>query len=139
MSSKKPVGRSTNITGLKVVKPGRDPRFDDHCGDFNAQLYKKQYAFIDEYKHEEHEQKAKSLKKIRNQETAANVKSELKKQNQEFKQTEKVNKENDLVAKWKNQERKARKEGKTPFYLKKCKLIDLAHSFLQFCLLFVHR
>jgi ribosomal RNA-processing protein 36 len=49
MTSKRPVGRFREVLQLKKRKT-RDPRFDAASGKLNEDLFKKSYAFLDEYK-----------------------------------------------------------------------------------------
>ena len=67
MSSKKTVGRFRDVVGVsselnQKVKVKRDPRFDTLCGEFNDELFKKSYKFVDDIRAKERLQLKEELR-----------------------------------------------------------------------------
>lgn len=126
-SSKKPVSRYREAVEVNIPK-ARDPRFDSATGGVNESQFKKNYAFLNEYKEKEigtlkeeiKKTKRKSMKggaglKRDTQELERALKRmESQKQTQEAKDRSAV-----LVAERKKKERELIKQGKTPYFLKK--------------------
>lgn len=57
----------------------RDPRFDDRAGNFNEDLFKKSFSFIEEMKKNEKELVIKEVKKTRNPERKNDLKKYIQK------------------------------------------------------------
>ena len=79
MSSKKAVGRFRDVVGVssdlnQKVKEKRDPRFDSLCGEFNDELFKKSYKFVDDIRAKERVQLKEELKVETDQERIEQIK-----------------------------------------------------------------
>lgn len=111
----------TNCKGFisSNFKKAVDPRFESTSGNFNEDLFKKSYSFIDEMRRKEISELRESIKKekdsARRQELFALLNSLSSKESAEKRKLE--------LQKLKGERRKAEKElvahGKKPFYLKK--------------------
>ncbi|KAH9093931.1 hypothetical protein Ae201684P_016551 [Aphanomyces euteiches] len=104
MTSKRPVGRFREVLQVRK-KATRDPRFDNASGKLNEDLFKKSYAFLEEYKEAELNDVKKQLKKAK----SATRKAELQNCRSENKNSPKPS---GLI-------REAVESGKGAFYLKR--------------------
>src|SRR5690606_20215309 len=60
MSSKKPVSRKREAVPVPIIH-ARDPRFDPAVGNVDSDRFKKNYAFLDEYREKEVEEMKKAM------------------------------------------------------------------------------
>ncbi|XP_073129904.1 uncharacterized protein [Henckelia pumila] len=122
ISSKKPVGRFREV----VQVPKRvvcDPRFESLCGNLDVEGFKKRYNFL--YENElpaEKEKLKKQMKKAKNPEVKTELKDHIARIDKELKFATKKHTENEILAKHKQKEREAAKQGKQPYYLKKSEI-----------------
>ncbi|GAB0100437.1 ribosomal RNA processing protein 36 homolog [Sergentomyia squamirostris] len=70
MSFRKPVSTQQK---KKNTNPARDPRFDEQCGDFDRQIFKKRYSFVEDLKAKEVKELRASLKKTDDPEEKAKI------------------------------------------------------------------
>lgn len=77
MTSKKPVSRKREIVPLPAVK-ARDPRFDPAMGDFEEGRFKKNYAFLSDYRNSELEDLKVQFKKEKDEDRRADLKHKIK-------------------------------------------------------------
>ncbi|KAF6018802.1 RRP36 [Bugula neritina] len=116
VSSKRPPNLS-KLASQKVVT--RDPRFDDLSGEFNEQLFKRSYKFIDKLKAKEF----KAVSKIAedeglDEETRRRAKDMLTRLGQRKAAKKKVIVDDTVEQRLKEERKQAIKEGRKPFFLK---------------------
>ncbi|OQR89354.1 hypothetical protein THRCLA_22709 [Thraustotheca clavata] len=118
MTSKKPVARFKEV--IQVKKKGtRDPRFSGASGKLNEDLFRKSYAFVEDYKNQELEQVKKQLKKAKSKTRKESLKEELVTRKQERAETKRAGRIREATHKRKREEREAVAQGKNAFYLKR--------------------
>jgi ribosomal RNA-processing protein 36 len=108
-SSKRPVSFKRSVVSVEKTK-FRDPRFEPLSGNFNAELFKRSYGFISEIQQQE-------LQDLRKSKTDLELLNCLESKMKASKQKED---EQALVRQWKKTEAEKVKQGKKPYYLKKC-------------------
>lgn len=122
MSSKKPVSRKREVLAPKK-RVARDPRFDALSGGpVDENQLKHNYAFLDQYRDSEMAELKTAIKKTKNEDDKAILKRKLLSMESQKKAKESKERREKVVKEHKKQEKEAVKEGKTPFFLKKCKL-----------------
>ncbi|KAG9414233.1 rRNA biogenesis protein rrp36 [Aphanomyces cochlioides] len=117
MTSKRPVGRFREVLQVRK-KATRDPRFDNASGKLNDDLFKKSYAFLEEYKEAELDDVKKQLKKAKSATRKAELQQELSKRKQELAEAKRADRIREATLKRKREERQAVENGKGAFYLK---------------------
>ncbi|CAM9432056.1 unnamed protein product [Chrysoparadoxa australica] len=117
MSSKKAVGRYREVIE-PTRKKGRDPRFAGHAGKASYNIFRKSYAFLDEYQDREIAELQKGLKKEKDKTRAGEMKRLLGKMQQERSERQRADQLTSVLQEKKRAERKAVAEGKNPFFLK---------------------
>ncbi|KAF8427276.1 hypothetical protein EV426DRAFT_699099 [Tirmania nivea] len=126
-SSKKPVSRYRGAVEVNIPK-ARDPRFDSAAGAVNESQFKKNYAFLNEYKEKEIGALKEEIKKAKSKGTrggaglerdAQEMKRMLKRMESQKQTQEAKDRSAALVAEYKKKERELIKQGKTPYFLKK--------------------
>lgn len=124
---------------LQVV---RDPRFESLCGNLDVEGFRKRYDFL--FKNNlpaEKEELKKQLKKSNDPKVIDQLKERISwiEKQTKFESTKQTDAA--ILAEHKKKEREAAKQGKRPFYLKKCistylslSVASLLISILFFCL-----
>ncbi|RVW16243.1 rRNA biogenesis protein rrp36 [Vitis vinifera] len=120
VSSKKPVSRfrETIQVPKRVV---RDPRFESLCGTLDADGFRKRYNFL--YETElpaEREGLKKELKKANDPKVIEELKNQISWIDKQLKSGSVKHTDSKILAEHKKKEREATKQGKRPFYIKKC-------------------
>lgn len=121
-SSKRAVTRKRQAVEVKkqVV---RDPRFDPLAGPKpDENLLKKRYEFLNEYKAKEMAELRETIKKTKNEADKEILKRKLLSMESQKKAQEAKDKQQEIIREHRKKEKQLVKEGKTPFYLKKCRL-----------------
>ncbi|KAG1203460.1 hypothetical protein G6F35_012071 [Rhizopus arrhizus] len=121
ISSKKAVSRFRTVVPLQAEKR-RDPRFDKLSGNFNQDLFEKSYGFIKEYNKSEIEMLRERIRKEKDADTQESLKKMLTKMVSAEKMDEDKKRKQALIRERKKKEAELVKQGKKPFFLKKCKL-----------------
>lgn len=119
MSSKKPVSRLRQVIPVKK-RMTRDPRFDELSGTFNQEKFEKAYSFLDEVKANEKKQLQRELQKTKQPERKQQLDSLLKRMDQQEAAKKSLDTKREADRKRKKAELELVKQGKRPFYLKKC-------------------
>ncbi|KAI8546383.1 hypothetical protein RHMOL_Rhmol07G0113100 [Rhododendron molle] len=124
-SAKKPVGRFREVIQVpkKVV---RDPRFETLCGNLDVEGFKKRYNFL--YENElpaEREELKRSMKKSNDNTVIDELKNRISGIDKQLKSAS-TRTEREILSEHKKRERQAAKQGKRPFYLKKCNSLSLS-------------
>lgn len=120
MSAKKPMPFLRQVVPV-TKKVHRDPRFDDLSGEYNPEIFMKTYSFLDTIKKQEKEMVQKQLKKCRNVEQKEKLQQLLNRMTQQEQAQKKQQKRRERELTLKRQQRELAKQGKKPFFLKKCK------------------
>lgn len=136
-SSKRAVTRRR--TAVEVKKPVvRDPRFDPLAGPRpDENVLKKRYAFLEEYKASEMAELKETIKKTKNESEKEVLKRKLLSMESQRKAQEAKDKKQEILREHKKKEKELVKEGKQPFFLKKCKLLtfpDVGFLIVVLCL-----
>ena len=120
-SSKRAVTRKRTVVDAK--KPvARDPRFDKVAGPRpDEHTLKKRYAFLNDYKASEMAELQAAIKKTKNETEKEKLKRKLLSMESQKKAQESKDKQQEIAREHKKKERELIKQGKQPFYLKKCK------------------
>ncbi|WVZ25273.1 hypothetical protein V8G54_003817 [Vigna mungo] len=119
-SSKKPVSAFREVIQApkKVV---RDPRFESLCATLDPEGFKKRYNFL--YENDlpaERQALKKELKKYKDPKRISEIKERISWIDKQMKSDSTKNIDTEILANHKKKEREAAKQGKRPFYLKKC-------------------
>ncbi|KAL6270408.1 hypothetical protein ACE6H2_027319 [Prunus campanulata] len=122
VSCKKPVTRFREIIqGSKKVV--RDPRFESLCGTLDVDGFRKRYDFL--FANElpaEREELQKQVKKSKDPEVIEELKKRVSWIDKQLKSESAKRTEAAILAKHKQKEREAAKQGKQPFFLKKSEI-----------------
>ena len=121
-SSKRMVSRKRNVVDVK--KPVfRDPRFENIGGPQpDATTVSRRYAFLNDYKASEIAELKKAIKKSRNGDEKEQMRKQLESMESQQKTQQRKDEQQAIVQEHKKKEKELIKEGKQPFYLKKCML-----------------
>lgn len=114
---------------MERQQKSRDPRFDPLCGNFNQDLFKKSFNFINGYKKTELTMLQKAMYEEKNKEEREQLKDLYQRQKSKLMQEEKDERKMEQKRRWKKEELELVRQGKRPFHLnrkqeKKMELID---------------
>ena len=126
-SSKRAVTRKRNV--VEVKKPVvRDPRYDPLTGPRpDEAVLKKRYSFLNDYKSSEMAELRAIIKKTKNEAEKEVLKRKLLSMESQQKAQAAKEKQQEIVREHRKKERELVKQGKKPFFLKKCEF-GLAHQ-----------
>ncbi|PKS05369.1 hypothetical protein jhhlp_008743 [Lomentospora prolificans] len=121
MSSKRPVRRGNALMlDDTSSKPKRgDPRFDPLVGRFNESEFRKNYAFLEEYRDKEIKALKDTIKKTKDPVKKEELKRQVKSMEGKRDAQKRKDEERQLLEEHKRKEKELVKQGKQPFYLKK--------------------
>ena len=121
-SSKKMVSRKRQVVDVK--KPVfRDPRFENIGGPKpDENTLNRRYGFLKEYKTSEIAELRKAIKKSRNGDEKEQMRKQLESMESQLKTQQRKEEQQAVVREHKKKEKELIKDGKQPFYLKKCML-----------------
>jgi ribosomal RNA-processing protein 36 len=124
-SSKRMVSRKRNVVDVK--KPVfRDPRFENIGGPRpDENTVNRRYDFLKDYKASEIAELKKAIKKSRNGDEKEQMRKQLESMESQQKTQQRKDEQQAVVREHKKKEKELIKDGKQPFYLKKCMLIVL--------------
>lgn len=125
MSSKKPVSRKREVVPTKK-RVARDPRFDKLSGHLDESKVKQKYAFLDQYRDSEMAELKATIKKTKNEEDKEILKRKLLSMESQKKARDSKERQEKVVREHKKSQKEAIKQGKTPYYLKKCEQSERA-------------
>lgn len=119
-SSKKMVSRKRQVVDVK--KPVfRDPRFENIGGPKpDENTLNRRYGFLKEYKTSEIAELRKAIKKSRNGDEKEQMRKQLESMESQLKTQQRKEEQQAVVREHKKKEKELIKDGKQPFYLKKC-------------------
>ena len=119
-SSKRAVTRKRTV--VEVKKPvARDPRYDPLTGPRpDEAVLKKRYSFLNDYKSSEMTELRGIIKKTKNEAEKEALKRKLLSMESQQKAQAGKEKQQEIVREHRKKERELVKQGKTPFFLKKC-------------------
>lgn len=121
MSSKRPVPRGNDSIlndNTPKIKRG-DPRFDPLVGRFNETEFRKNYAFLDQYRDKEIKELREKIKKTKDTVKKEELKRQLKSLEGKRDAQKRRDEEKRVLEEHKKKEKELVKQGKNPFYLKK--------------------
>lgn len=124
-SSKRMVSRKRQVVDVK--KPVfRDPRFENIGGPKpDENTLSKRYSFLNDYKASEIAELKKAIKKSRNGDEKEQMRKQLESMESQMKTQQRKDEQQAVVREHKKKEKELIKDGKTPFYLKKCMLLTI--------------
>jgi ribosomal RNA-processing protein 36 len=124
-SSKRMVSRKRQVVDVK--KPVfRDPRFENIGGPKpDENTLSKRYSFLNDYKASEIAELKKAIKKSRNGDEKEQMRKQLESMESQMKTQQRKDEQQAVVREHKKKEKELIKDGKTPFYLKKCMLLAI--------------
>lgn len=125
-SSKRAVTRKRQVVDAKKPK-FRDPRFDTGPQPDDNTLSKR-YGFLNDYKESEMNDLRETIKKTKNEADKEKLKKKLTSMESQQKAQRNKDQQHDVLREHRKKEKEMIKQGKTPFYLKKCQF------FCPFCL-----
>lgn len=127
-SSKRMVSRKRNV--VEVKKPVfRDPRFDNVSGPRpDEYVVEKRYSFLKDYRASEISELRNTIKKTKNESEKEQLKKKLLSMESQQKARENKERLQDVTREHKKKEKELVKEGKKPFFLKKCMSIRIRCS-----------
>lgn len=119
-SSKKMVSRKRQVVDVK--KPVfRDPRFDNISGPRpDEHALGRRYAFLNDYKASEIADLKSTIRKTKNEDDKERLKKQLMSMESQEHTRKRKEEQQNVVRDHKKREKELVKEGKQPFYLKKC-------------------
>ena len=119
-SSKRAVTRKRTV--VEVKKPvARDPRYDPLTGPRpDEAVLKKRYSFLNDYKSSEMTELRGIIKKTKNEAEKEALKRKLLSMESQQKAQAAKEKQQEIVREHRKKERELVKQGKKPFFLKKC-------------------
>jgi hypothetical protein len=121
-SSKRMVSRKRTVVDVNVKKPTfRDPRFDAATGprpDDNT--LNKRYSFLNDYKASEIADLKRTIKKTKSEGEKEQLKKQLLSMESQQKARENKEQHQAVIREHKKKEKELVKDGKQPFFLKKC-------------------
>lgn len=120
-TSKKAVSRKRQVVDAKKPK-FRDPRFDIGAPPDENTLQNR-YAFLNDYKKSEMNDLRDAIKKTKNEADKEKLKKKLMSMESQMKAQRNKDQQQDVIREHKKKERELVKQGKQPFYLKKCEFI----------------
>lgn len=112
LSAKKQVSRKRQVVDVKK-RVIRDPRFEPTSGEFNSDLFKRSYGFIEELQHKELAELQHKISKTRNVEERASLEKLHQKISSRIETEAKKSKVAEIKRKWKKSEQAKIKEGKS--------------------------
>ncbi|KAL7752687.1 rRNA biogenesis protein rrp36 [Sorochytrium milnesiophthora] len=118
MSSKKAVSRKRQVVDVPTIAR-RDPRFDSLSGKFNADLFSKTYAFVEDHRNVELGELRAALAREKNPEEAERLQKTLQRLQSQQRARTNEQRQQQVKREWKKKELQAVKDGKKPFFLKK--------------------
>jgi hypothetical protein len=121
-SSKRMVSRKRTV--VEVKKPNfRDPRFENIGGPRpDENTVSRRYAFLNDYKASEIADLKKAIKKSRNGDEKEQMRKQLESMESQQKTQQRKDEQQAVVREHKKKEKELIKDGKQPFFLKKCML-----------------
>lgn len=121
-SSKRMVSRKRQVVDVK--KPVfRDPRFENVGGPRpDENTLSKRYSFLNDYKAAEVAELKKAIKKSRNGDEKEQMRKQLESMESQMKTQQRKDEQQAVKSEHKKKEKELIKDGKQPFYLKKCML-----------------
>jgi hypothetical protein len=129
-SSKRMVSRKRKVVDVK--KPVfRDPRFDNMGGAApDENTLNNRYSFLNDYRASEIAELKSTIRKTKNEGEKEKLKKKLLSMESQQKTREAKEKQQEVVRDHKNKEKELIKQGKQPFYLKKCMCLSKQHQML---------
>lgn len=126
-SSKRMVSRKRQVVDVK--KPVfRDPRFENIGGPRpDENTLGKRYSFLNDYKASEVAELKKAIKKSRNGDEKEQMRKQLESMESQMKTQQRKDEQQAVKQEHKKKEKELIKDGKKPFYLKKCMLKVISH------------
>lgn len=121
VSSKVAVSRRREILTLPKLE-ARDPRFLPLSGPLDPEKTKKAYSFLDSYRDDEMAELKKAIKEAKDADSKEKLKQALKVMESRKKTNMRKDREQEVLARHKKEEKEKVKAGKKPFYLKKAEL-----------------
>ncbi|XP_063774806.1 ribosomal RNA processing protein 36 homolog isoform X2 [Pseudophryne corroboree] len=118
ISSKKPIPFLRKVVPAKKMMR-RDPRFDDLSGAYKEDVFEKTYSFLNDIKKREKQVVEKKLQKTRNPDLKEKLEQLLRRMDQQEEAAQKKIKLREKQLEFKKQQRELAQQGKKPFYLKK--------------------
>jgi ribosomal RNA-processing protein 36 len=121
-SSKRMVSRKRTVVDVNAKKPVfRDPRFDAATGPRpDENTVNKRYAFLNDYKASEIADLRRTIKKSKSESEKEQLKKQLLSMESQQKTRENKEQHQAVIAEHKKKEKELVKDGKKPFFLKKC-------------------
>ncbi|KAK9323367.1 hypothetical protein V1517DRAFT_320563 [Lipomyces orientalis] len=118
VSAKKPVSRFRDVVEVpKIVR--RDPRFESISGKFHEAQFRKNYAFLDEYREAELRDIAERLKKTKDTNQVQVLQREYQSLDSKLNASKRKDFERQVLKEHDKKEKELVKQGKKPFYLKR--------------------
>ncbi|XP_027008007.2 ribosomal RNA processing protein 36 homolog [Tachysurus fulvidraco] len=132
ISAKKPVAYLRRVGSVKAPIL-RDPRFDDLSGEFKPEVFSQTYKFIEDIRQREAEMVKKKLKKIKSNAKKEEMKSFLKRLENQKRNLERRDQQREKELGYKKKRRVLVGDGHRPFYLKKSeqKKLQLAEKYSE--------
>ncbi|GAA6110104.1 ribosomal RNA processing protein 36 homolog [Tachysurus ichikawai] len=132
ISAKKPVAFLRRVGSVKAPIL-RDPRFDDLSGEFKPEVFSQTYKFINDIRQREAEMVKKKLKKIKSNAKKEEMKSFLKRLENQKRNLERRDQQREKELGYKKKRRVLVGDGQRPFYLKKSeqKKLQLAEKYSE--------
>uniref|UniRef100_A0A336KD26 rRNA biogenesis protein RRP36 n=1 Tax=Culicoides sonorensis TaxID=179676 RepID=A0A336KD26_CULSO len=139
MSSKKPVpflgsdGLSKRKRKAMQRPVVRDPRFDRHCGEYDAASFRENFDFVFQMKQDEVKELKKQLKVCKDPEEKQKLRFVIQRAENQVREHLKQQKLHQKRAQEKEEAIKAINEGKRPFYMKKSekRMTDLVEKYVD--------
>ncbi|KAK9465626.1 hypothetical protein V1512DRAFT_292294, partial [Lipomyces arxii] len=118
ISAKKAVPWLRQVVDVPKIER-RDPRFENLAGKFDDTQFRKNYAFLNEYREQEMKDLEARIAKSKNFAETAQMQKEYQSLESKLNAAKRKDFERQVVREHEKKERELVKQGKTPFYLKK--------------------
>lgn len=125
VTSKRPVGRYRPVVEMKTAERVYDPRFLNHTGTFNEDVYKRSYSFLKDYQKDELQQLKDKLSKTKNTDTRAELSLKISGMESRFRNSTNSDRRQKVIRQWRKEEEELVKQGKKPHFLKESEIKKL--------------
>lgn len=117
ISSKKAVSRKREVVPV-TKREYRDPRFETLSGDVDESKVRRAYSFLDDYRDDEMKELKTAIKKSKDEGEKERMKRTLLSMESRKKAQDRKNRQDEVLARHKKEEKELVMQGKKPFYLK---------------------
>ncbi|CAD7084001.1 unnamed protein product [Hermetia illucens] len=117
MSSKRPVPFLGGEERQRAEQTSsRDPRFDENCGEYDSKIFKTNYEFVNDIREKEVHSLKKKMRKVEDEEKRKEMKLVMQRLQNQMREEKKRKIREEVLKEEKEEIKKAKEEGRTPWY-----------------------